>query len=116
MDVSGCFYLLSATIASRLLEVARWERAIPIEDAWVTGLLAAEAGVAHRDISHLLTRNPTRLTITKAVQNTNTFSRDLLAGPTERRGDRATLAASQAAWGWRHKVRPPFKNIFQSDH
>jgi len=116
---TGCFYMLTPATADALLAQSTKMPYLFIDDAWVTGFLASKANISHTALSGLLTHNPRRLLLLKAIQHPELFHKDVVTGPTERNPLVGILLERQARWCYQHRCKNqvyfPEKNFDQSE-
>lgn len=100
----GCLYLLTPATARKLLKFVEQEpHYISVDDAWITGLVAKEATIAHIVMENVLTFNSNTFLQSKKQQSLTSYHPDLMVGPMS--VSAGFILQSRSKWCWIHKCK-----------
>jgi len=101
----GWMYVTSPGTAARLLEAAKVNKFMWLEDIWITGILAEKVNISHNSIMNLVSLRRPGMLFVKSVQNPVTYHQDFLAGPTEKDRSMAKTLFRHAKWCYEVKCK-----------
>ena len=101
---TGWMYATTPLTARRLVKAAQMSKKMFwIDDVWVTGFLAEDLQIEHKDVATFFTMSTEELLLQKVLQNQAKQMKDFLAGPMNRDFQISKVLAEKAKWCYAKK-------------